>query len=104
MTIAYLLVYQISVDEVAVLQVRHPLTDIHAHTQHGVLRKVPLPGSQVVRQTAVVHELKHQTHGGALGVHGVELDQLTMRQPPVKMHADPLVSRRVRHDRPEATP
>ena len=76
--------YQISVDEVGALEVRHALADIQTHPQHHVLRQMPLPGSQVVGQTAVLHELEHQTHGRTLGAHTVELNQLTMRQPPVK--------------------
>lgn len=47
---------------------------------------MPFPGSQVVGQTAVLHELKHQTHGRTLGAHTIELNELTMRQSPVKTH------------------
>lgn len=60
---SYLLSYQISVDEVGALQISHSLRDVQAHAQHRVLGQAPSSGSQVVRQTAALHELKHQTHG-----------------------------------------
>lgn len=72
----HLSAHQVSVDEVGALQVSHPLTDIQTHAQHHVLGYVACSLLQVVRQAAVVHELKHQTHGRALGAHAIELDQL----------------------------
>lgn len=70
---SYQPVYQISVDEVGALQVRHPLTDIQTHPQQRILRQTALPGPQVVRQAAVLHELKQQTHGSVVDAHTVEL-------------------------------
>lgn len=76
--------YQISVEEVGALQVGHPLADVHAHVQQCLLRQAAFPGPQVVGEAAVLHELEHQAQGGTLAAHSVELNQLVVRQLPVR--------------------
>ena len=70
-------------DEVGALQVGHALAGIQAHPQKRVRRQMPPGGSEVVRQAAVLHELKHQTYRRVLGAHTVQLDELWVGQLPV---------------------
>lgn len=79
--------YQVSVDEVGALQVGHSLADVHTHAQQHVLRQSALPGSQVVGETAILHELKHQAQGRTLAAHAVELNHLVVGEPPVKVRS-----------------
>lgn len=76
--------YQISVEEIGALQVGHPLTDIYTHAQQRVLRQTAFSGSQVVRETAILHELKHQAKERTLAAHAVELDKLVVWQLPAE--------------------
>lgn len=76
--------YQISVEEVGALQVGHPLADVHAHVQQHLLRQAAFPGPQVVGEAAILHELEHQAQGRTLAAHRVELNQLVVRQLPVR--------------------
>lgn len=69
----FLLVYQISVDEVGHLQISHPFADIQAHPQQCVLRQRAFPFFQVLCQAAVVHVLKHEAHGNTLRAHAIQL-------------------------------
>lgn len=63
-------------EEVGALQIGHPLADIYTHAQQRVLRQTAFPFSQVVGQTAILHELKHQAQGRTLAADAVELNQL----------------------------
>lgn len=72
--------HQISVNEVGTLQVDHPLAHIQAHAQQSLPGEAASLAAQEVRQAAGLHVLKHQAHGGLLGAHSIQLDQLGVRQ------------------------
>lgn len=76
--------YQVSVEEVGALQVGHPFADVYTHVQQRLLRQTAFLGSQVVGETAILHELKDQAQGRILPAHAVELNQLVVGQLPVR--------------------
>lgn len=66
--------YQISVDDRILFQISHSFTHILAHPQQGFLWKTAPLAPEVVRQAAVLHELKHQADGSVLKAHTIKLD------------------------------
>lgn len=69
-------------DDARLLQVGHALTHVQAHAQQGLCSEEPSLAAQVVRQAAVLHELKHQAEGGLLQAHPIELNQFGVREFP----------------------
>lgn len=74
--------YQISVDDTRLFQVGHAFTHVQAHAKQGSCRKEPPLAAQVIRQAAMLHELKHEADGGLLQAHPIELDQFGVREFP----------------------
>lgn len=74
--------YQVSVDDTRLFQVGHALTHVQAHAQQGLCSKETPLTSKVIRQAAVLHELKHQADGGLLQAHPIELHQFGVREFP----------------------
>lgn len=69
-------------DDTSFFQVGHALTHIQAHAQQGLRSKETPLTSKVIRQAAVLHELKHQADGGLLQAHPIELHQFGVREFP----------------------
>lgn len=66
--------YQVSVDDRILFQISHSLAHILAHPQQGFLWKTASLAPEVVRQAAILHELKHQAYGSVLKAHAIKLD------------------------------
>lgn len=69
-------------NDMVLLQISHPFTHVLAHAQESLLGEAASLGPEVNGQTAVLHELEHQAHGGLLHAHPEQLHQLGMRQFP----------------------
>lgn len=66
--------HQIPVNIAAPLQVRHPFTYVLAHAQEQRLLKLAFPLPEIVKQAAVLHELRHYVQGLLLYTHPVKLN------------------------------
>ena len=62
-------------DEAVSLQILHPFTDILAHTEQHLLLQLSFPLSEVVKQAAVFHKLRHNVKGLPLYTYSVELNE-----------------------------
>lgn len=69
-------------DDTRLFQVGHALTHVQAHAQQGLCSKEPPLAAQVIRQAAVLHELKHEADGSLLQAHPIQLDQFGVREFP----------------------